>query len=197
MKTALIAGQKVAGFDKYITGNLLLDDAPLDDVKAEAMVIGIRNEDGAIYRLIGAGKMKNFMNAVEELSDLGLLDELQDSKTNKDGCDSIFSGEVDIDEDDPRYRKPLQRDVRKLAKGLPTAEFVLLGSIATGKYVEVLQGIFGDRLLFPSDFVGRGDMSRGGLMLRCAASGQELEYIPVAGAVRRGRRPPKLAPLGR
>jgi hypothetical protein len=34
-------------------------------------------------------------------------------------------------------------------------------------------------------------------MLRCAASGQELEYIPVAGAVRRGRRPPKLAPLGR
>ncbi|HEY5799337.1 MAG TPA: hypothetical protein VIT92_03915 [Burkholderiaceae bacterium] len=98
MKTALIPGQKVADFDKYIIGNLLLDAAPLADVKAEAMVIGIRNEAGDIYRLIGAGKMKSFMNAVEELADLGLTDELQDSKTNKDGCDSIFSGEVDADE---------------------------------------------------------------------------------------------------
>jgi hypothetical protein len=100
LKTALIPGQKVAGFDKYITGNLLLDAAPLDTVKAEAMVIGIRNEAGAIYRLIGAARMQNFMNAVEELADLGLTDELQDSKSNKEGCDSIFSGEVDIDDED-------------------------------------------------------------------------------------------------
>lgn len=100
MKTARIPGVSPADFDKYIVGNLLLDAAPLDAVKAEAMVIGIRNEDGAIYRLIGAGKMKSFMNAVEELADLGLTDELQDSKTNKEGCDSIFSGEVDIDDED-------------------------------------------------------------------------------------------------
>jgi hypothetical protein len=102
--------------------------------------------------------------------------------------------EVDIDEDDPRYRKPLQRDVRRLAKGLPTAEFVLLGSIATGKYIEVLLENFGERLLFPADFVGRGDMSRGGLLLRCAVDRTELHYIPVAGAVRKGKRPPKLEP---
>jgi hypothetical protein len=101
-------------------------------------------------------------------------------------------GEVDIAEDDPRYRKPLQRDVRKLAKGLPTAEIVLLGSIATGKYVEVLLENFGERLLFPADFVGRGDMSRGGLLLRSAVDRIELHYIPVAGAVRKGKRPPKL-----
>jgi hypothetical protein len=56
---------------------------------------------------------------------------------------------------------------------------------------------FGDRLLFPMEFVGRGDMSRGGLMLRCAAAGQQLTYVPVAGAVRHGQRPPKLAPLPR
>ena len=46
--------------------------------------------------------------------------------------------------------------------------------------------------MFPSEFVGRGDMSRGGLLLRSAREGRELEYIPVAGAVRRGKRPPKL-----
>ncbi len=102
--------------------------------------------------------------------------------------------EVDINEDDPRYRKPLERDVRNLTKRLPSAEFVLLGSIATGKYIEVLLENFGERLLFPADFVGRGDMSRGGLLLRCAVDRRELNYIPVAGAVRKGKRPPKLEP---
>jgi hypothetical protein len=32
-------------------------------------------------------------------------------------------------------------------------------------------------------------------MLRCVSSGEELRYIPVAGAIRTGQRPPKLAPL--
>ena len=74
------------------------------------------------------------------------------------------------------------------------SEVILLGSIATGKYVDVLLANFGERLRFPADFVGRGDMSRGGLMLRCAADRQELSYIPVAGAIVNGKRPPKLAP---
>ncbi len=72
---------------------------------------------------------------------------------------------------------------------------MLLGSIASPKYVDVLLGIFGDQLRFPIDFVGRGDMSRGGLLLRQAREGAELEYAPVAGAVRHGARPPKLPPL--
>ena len=104
-------------------------------------------------------------------------------------------GTVDIDESDPRYREPLERDVKKLAKKLgPDSEVVLLGSVATGKYVDVLLAHFGDRLRFPADFVGRGDMSRGGLLLRCAVDRTELPYISVAGAVRKGTRPPKLAP---
>jgi len=103
--------------------------------------------------------------------------------------------EVDIDADDPRYRKPLERDARRLARKLsPDSEVVLLGSVATGKYVDVLLTNFKERLRFPGDFVGRGDMSRGGLMLRCAVDGQELPYIAVAGAVRSGKRPPKLTP---
>ena len=72
---------------------------------------------------------------------------------------------------------------------------VLLGSIATGKYVDPLLAVLGERLLFPADFVGRGDMSRGGLLLRCARAGTELAYVGVRDAVRRGPRPPRLAPL--
>ena len=102
---------------------------------------------------------------------------------------------VDIHESDPRYRLPIERDARRLATKLPAqSEVILLGSIATGKYVDVLLASFGDRLRFPAEFVGRGDMSRGGLMLRCAADGQELSYIPVAGAIVNGKRPPKLVP---
>ena len=103
---------------------------------------------------------------------------------------------VSIDLTNPRYREPLVRTARALhvATG-PDCDIVLLGSIASGKYVEVLLPIFGDRLLFPVDFIGRGDMSRGGLMLRCVLAGQELEYIALEGAVRHGERPPKLAPL--
>jgi len=58
-----------------------------------------------------------------------------------------------------------------------------------------LTAVFGERLKFPIDFVGRGDMSRGGLLLRCVRSGEELPYVPVHGAVRHGPRPPKLAPI--
>ena len=93
----------------------------------------------------------------------------------------------------PGYRAPLERSARALAATY-AAEFVLLGSVASDKYVQVLGEIFGTRLVFPSAFVGRGDMSRGGLLLRAAAASEELEYVPVIGATRRGRRPPKLAP---
>jgi len=73
-------------------------------------------------------------------------------------------------------------------------QLVLLGSIATGKYVEPLVRVFGDRLRFPAEFVGRGDMSRGGLMLRCADDRRELRYIVVDAGPRRGPRPPRLEP---
>jgi hypothetical protein len=102
---------------------------------------------------------------------------------------------VDIHETDPRYRMPIERDARRLATKLSDqSEVILLGSIATGKYIDVLLTNFGERLRFPADFVGRGDMSRGGLMLRSAADLQELSYLPVAGAIVNGKRPPKLAP---
>ena len=104
-------------------------------------------------------------------------------------------GSTPIDSSDARYRLPLERTVCEmaLAAGKKTT-FVLLGSVATGKYVDVLKALLGERLLFPEEFVGRGDMSRGGLMLRCVEEKRELTYVPVHGSKRHGQRPPKLAP---
>jgi hypothetical protein len=103
---------------------------------------------------------------------------------------------VNIDLGNAAYRTPLERGAYALLDAVgPDCEIVLLGSIASGKYVEVLQPVFGDKLVFPPAFVGRGDMSRGGLMLRCVTDGVELEYAPIAGAIRRGTRPPKLPPV--
>ena len=91
MKTALIDDKKPAHFDKHIIVNILLDVAPLDEVQQEPMLIGVRNEAGEIYRLIGATKLNSYMNAVEELFDLGLADELENTEEPKEGCDAIFS----------------------------------------------------------------------------------------------------------
>lgn len=97
---------------------------------------------------------------------------------------------VPIGADESRYRLPLERDARKLAERIgPKCEVVLLGSVATGKYVEVLEPIFGKRLLFPKEFAGLGDMARGGILFERSASGVELPYIPVSDPSRLGIRP--------
>jgi hypothetical protein len=93
LKTSLLEGKKPAKFDKHIIGNLLLDVAPADEVRAEALIVGVRNEDGEIYRLIGASTHRSFMNAVEELFDLDLVDELEDVDDPVEGCDAIFREE--------------------------------------------------------------------------------------------------------
>jgi hypothetical protein len=104
-------------------------------------------------------------------------------------------GSVSVDADNRMYREPLLRDAHALAsRAEPAARFVLLGSVASEKYVRPLLEVLGERLWFPIDFVGRGDMSRGGLMLRAAREDRELVYSRVQGAVVRGRRAPRLKP---
>jgi len=90
LKTTLLDGMTPAKFDKHIIGNLLLNLSSPDEVRQEKMLIGIRNEEGDIYRLIGATKLKSYTNAVEELEDLELVDELQDAEGPQDGYDAIF-----------------------------------------------------------------------------------------------------------
>jgi hypothetical protein len=101
---------------------------------------------------------------------------------------------VPIDAEESRYRFPLERDAGKIAERIgPNCQVVLLGSVATGKYVDVLLPIFGERLVFPKEFLGHGDMARGGMLLQRAASATELTYIPVSDPSRLGIKATKKA----
>ncbi|MET0388502.1 MAG: hypothetical protein ABW321_21200, partial [Polyangiales bacterium] len=100
---------------------------------------------------------------------------------------------VEVHHENAQFAEPLLRDARRLvAEAREDTGFVLLGSIASAKYVAPLAQVFGERLIFPAEFVGRGDMSRGGLLLRAAADQNELEYRTVAGAPLHGPRSPRL-----
>jgi hypothetical protein len=111
-------------------------------------------------------------------------------------ADLLDIATVGVAPDEPRFRAPLERDCAALAAALAGDDVVvLLGSIATGKYIDVIERRLEGRLRFPAAFVGRGDMSRGGLLLRHVQSGAPLDLIPVPGAVRRGKRPPRLEPM--
>jgi hypothetical protein len=117
-----------------------------------------------------------------------------DTRVTDAAVRAFARGEVDAD--NAGYRRPLESSARALLTEIgPECDVVLLGSVASPKYVTVLGGIFGDRLKFPIAFVGRGDMSRGGLLLRHARDGVELEYVSVLGASVHGARPPKLPPV--
>jgi len=87
---------------------------------------------------------------------------------------------IDVDAANRRYAKPLRESAEALAARLDgNSQVVLLGSVATGKYVDILRPILGDRLRFPALFAGLGDMSRGGLMLRAVRANSELEYTTL------------------
>jgi len=104
--------------------------------------------------------------------------------------------EVEIGLAEKRFRAPLVQSAQHLALQLrENCEIVLLGSIATSKYIDTLASIFGDKLRFPAEFAGRGDMSRGGLLLRCVTEKRELTYVSLSGGARHGNRPPKLPRL--
>ena len=97
------------------------------------------------------------------------------------GLRDLFEfAEVPIHPKELRFTDPLKRSVQAMS-ALDSSEVILLGSVATGKYTETLLPILGQRLLFPADFAGRGDMSRGALLLRSVAAGKELRYVPVIG----------------
>jgi hypothetical protein len=107
----------------------------------------------------------------------------------------LFAG-APIDPQNKAYSEPLLRTALVLASSSPSeCSIVLLGSVASGKYIDHLLPIFGSNLQFPLEFVGRGDMSRGGLLLRSAAANQMLNHVPIAGALLKGKRPPKLIPV--
>lgn len=87
---------------------------------------------------------------------------------------------VRISDDNSHFTAPLARHVSELADAAsPETRFVLLGSVATNKYVVPLLEVLGPRLFYPVQFEGLGDMSRGALLLRCAREGRELKYAAL------------------
>lgn len=83
----------------------------------------------------------------------------------------------------------LERTARALAEQAGAdAQIVLLGSVSTGKYTDILAPIFGERLFFPREILHIGQLARGALFLRHARQGRELDYVPVAEIIRAGRR---------
>jgi hypothetical protein len=95
---------------------------------------------------------------------------------------------VPIDSRNKHYSEPLVRDASRLAASYSgTCSFVLLGSVASGKYVDLLLPIFAEKLQFPEEFVGRGDMSRGSLLLRSVAENRMLTHVPVVERVQRAQ----------
>ena len=124
-------------------------------------------------------------------SNRGLMD--VDETVNLDQLRAFSASAIDLKNAD--YVGPLERDARRISRRIGcNADVILLGSISTKKYVDPLLKIFGPRLKFPLEFVGRGDMSRGSLLLRQAVAKTELAYVPLAGATLRGKRPPRLEP---
>ena len=168
------------------------EGAPLGEVFSFLSSLYFRGK--LTYARVFANPPRGARPALVITADRGLM--APEDRVRRD--DLLAFARVDIAGGDERYVAPLRRDVTSLVATMgKSALAVLLGSVATGKYVDTLLDSFGQRLVFPAAFVGRGDMSRGGLLLRHAREGRELEYTAVAGAARRGRRPPKLEPLRR
>jgi hypothetical protein len=163
------------------------EGAPLGEVYS--FISGLYFRGKLSYSLAFANPPRNVPGVLVMTTSRGLL--TPDTRLNRE--DLLAMSAVPIDADEPRYREPLRRDAQALEAQLtPGCRVILLGSVATTKYVAPLLEIFGSRLLFPIEFVGRGDMSRGGLLLRRVQERQELDYVPVASTNLRGARPPKL-----
>jgi hypothetical protein len=179
-----------AGFE--LAGRLRREGLPIGE--AFAFMSGLYFRGKLAYSQAFAAPPEGIPGSFVITSGHGLLP--PETVVTTEQLDQIAS--IPIDAADVRYRQPLERACRTLVEiAGPGCEFVLLGSIATLKYLEPMCGVFGSRLLFPEEFIGRGDMSRGGLLLRSARAGVQLTYVPLGSATRHGPRPPKLPKLVR
>ena len=144
---------------------------------------------GEVYRFISSlyfrGKLEyaqRFQNppqgvaGVQIITGSGLM--LPETVITLEQLQKISATSIDAKNTD--YRLPLDRDLLRLRDAVGgDVEVILLGSVATYKYIDPIQAVFGERLLFPREFLGLGDMSRGSILLRCCAQGSELEYVHV------------------
>jgi len=185
---ALLEGRSSAPF----LGALSDGGAPLGDVYEFVSSLYFRGKRA--YARAFARPPAGVAGALLITSSAGLVPD--DHPVTMDGL--VLMAGVDIDVGEPRYLDPLRESARGLASSLgPQDQVVLLGSLASDKYVAPLVDELGARLVVPLAFVGRGDMSRGGLLLRAVDAGEELDYVSPGSVERRGPRPPRLQPRRR
>jgi hypothetical protein len=91
VKTALIDGKQPATFDATLFIALDLIPARPKVVWMESILIGIRNEYGAIYRVIRVTGMSTYIDATSKLHELGYRDEVLDASEADQGFDAIVS----------------------------------------------------------------------------------------------------------
>jgi hypothetical protein len=99
---------------------------------------------------------------------------------------AICSTEVNANNE--QFCRPLENDIRRLREKCNGSRFVLLGSIATPKYVEPLMRVLEGDLFYPSAFVGLGNMSRGALLLQCVRTQVELDYVRPESTAKHSKR---------
>ena len=187
--TGVRAGQLLRpGATSPIARQLARGEARLGDVMASLSSLYFRGKLAYARRFgVAAGAIPS---ALVITAGRGLL--LPETKVGDVDLHAMCA--TPIDDDEERFTGPLRDHALALdARLRGQGDVVLLGSVASSKYTATLVDVFGPRLLFPQDFVGRGDLSRGGLLLRAVEAGVELPYAPVVGAVTKGRRPPRLA----
>lgn len=148
---------------------------------------------GDVYRFISSLYFRGKLEYAEKFKDpppgaagvhiitgAGLM--LPETLVTLDGLRRVSATRIDAENSD--YRLPLDHDLLRLRElAGPETHVILLGSIATSKYVTPLLAVFGERLLFPEIFLGRGDMSRGSLLLKCCSTASPLRYLPAMGLV--------------
>ncbi len=170
-----------------IRGQRLLDATGKSELALRLRGTGVPL--GEVYRFISSlyfrGKLEyaqRFQNpprgiaGVQIITGSGLM--LPDTIVTLDQLQQISA--TSIDARNEQYRLPLDSDLLRMRQMVGIdLDVILLGSIATSKYIAPIQSVFGERLLFPQEFVGRGDMSRGSMLLRCCVQGAELQYMRV------------------
>lgn len=89
--TTLISGTTASSNDDAVMKAIESESADIKAVKLQRMKIGIRNENGGIYRAIGVTGLTEFLDVIQKLLDLNYVDELKDNSGTVDGYDAIFS----------------------------------------------------------------------------------------------------------
>ncbi len=87
MQTKLIKGIEPLAIDKKVLAVTKKNASPWDS--GDRYRIAVRNEQGAIYRIVEADSLGIYVGVVEGLLAIGLLNEISDN-TMVDGFDAIF-----------------------------------------------------------------------------------------------------------